>query len=348
MLFRDDVGANKGSPLWIIKSAERLGVETYQLFSVGDESYNWTAAIGAATLYMHAGWIAPKPTDFTAFFAKTPATVWMFLTHFLLPPSRFRFSLDLPESKVRVRCLFSANNDERLPATKPPSFNLIQTFNEERKIDVDVGGVPARDLLMVHALTSLYVEGLINRYSRFVVYPGHSPGTYNDSLGSYIHFLSTHVQGYERELVVRWQEAPDSSAWRVANKGQQVPFSFQTDTVCLHPDMKKNIKNKSVIVFDDFTTSGNGLEWARNLLLAGGARDVVLLTIGKFGRMRTDYGVYTPKAAGLIAPFEQRAYDTAQTFDRTIHPMADRPEASTLLVSLFDSMCKKQPHPIGQ
>ena len=41
-------------------------------------------------------------------------------------------------------------------------------------------------------------------------------------------------------------------------------------------------KDRTVLVFDDFTSTGRTLDWARNLLYAAGASRVVLLTVGKY------------------------------------------------------------------
>jgi hypothetical protein len=41
-----------------------------------------------------------------------------------------------------------------------------------------------------------------------------------------------------------------------------------------------------VIVFDDFTTEGKSIEWARTLLTSAQAEQVIALTIGKYGASR--------------------------------------------------------------
>lgn len=42
------------------------------------------------------------------------------------------------------------------------------------------------------------------------------------------------------------------------------------------------IKDRNVIVFDDFTTTGMSLEWARQLLDNAGAKKIILMTVGKY------------------------------------------------------------------
>jgi hypothetical protein len=179
----DEVFSNKGSPDWVFKAAELVGCRPHELVSIGDEHRDWTGAIGAAVLHLHAGWVRPlptKPVQVMTFSCSTPDWVWLFLSHFLLPPSRFKFVMDLPGgTPVHFRSLFTANETSTLPATSPHSFSLVKIFAEDRAIPVKVGPFPAGKLLMVHALTSLYAEGLIDRYSRFTVYLEHSPGESN-------------------------------------------------------------------------------------------------------------------------------------------------------------------------
>ena len=213
-------------------------------------------------LHLHAGWACPKPPEVKTYSVSSPKGAWLFLTHFLLPQSRFKFALDLPGSPpVHFRSLYTANTTSSLPATSPRQFNLVNIFADDRKIPVQVGGIAGGDLLMIHTLTSLYEEGLIDRYSRFTVYPGHSPGTYNETLAGYVDFLAKNVQAYDRDLIVRGREAPDTSKLRRENPAA-ITFSNQTDTVFLNPEQAKNVNGKSIIVFDDFTTDGNGLDWA--------------------------------------------------------------------------------------
>ncbi|MCX4564555.1 hypothetical protein OHA02_51590 [Streptomyces phaeochromogenes] len=55
-----------------------------------------------------------------------------------------------------------------------------------------------------------------------------------------------------------------------------------------------------MIVFDDFTTEGKSLEWARTLLSEAGAARVIALTIGKYPSRHT---VYRLRPGVTIDPF---------------------------------------------
>lgn len=55
-----------------------------------------------------------------------------------------------------------------------------------------------------------------------------------------------------------------------------------------------------MIVFDDFTTEGKYVEWARTLLSEAGAARVIALTIGKYPSRHT---VYRLRPGVTIDPF---------------------------------------------
>ena len=339
----DEVRASKGSPEWMIRAAQVIGCDTHQLVNFGDEHRDWTGAIGAAVLHLHAGWARAKPPDVKTYSVTFPSGAWLFLTHFLLPQSRFKFALDMPgECPVYFRSLYTANSTSSLPATNPPNFALVNIFTDGRKIPVQVGHIAGGDLLMIHTLTSLYEEGLIDRYSRFTVYPGHSPGTYNETLTGYVDFLAKNVQAYDRDIIVRGREAPDTSKLRRDNPAA-ISFGNQTDSVHLNPNQKKNVKGKSIIVFDDFTTDGNGLDWARLLLVAGGAKKVVLVTIGKFVRGGTPTQlVHCPAPGVTVKPFELSEYGP-EAFLPKLRRLDENDANATLLSQLFEAMRDKKP-----
>jgi predicted amidophosphoribosyltransferase len=63
------------------------------------------------------------------------------------------------------------------------------------------------------------------------------------------------------------------------NRPANAYSSDQTNTVRVNP-ARRNIQSRddrNVVVFDDFTTTGISLEWARNLLYAAGAGRVVIM-----------------------------------------------------------------------
>lgn len=306
LLTKADVGTNKGTKDWINLASTRLQTTPHSILYVGDEKRDWVTAINTATFYAHAGWIGALPSGLTAYVFKSPLNLWLFITHFLLSPPRWEHALDNDTYKLHLRGLIGASVE--LPATKPATFNAktIFTYNQA----VSVNGIPAQSILMSHALTSLYLEGLIEIGSYLSIYPSSTPGRVSPVLQAFIEPASRIFHSYFKEdLLVRGVQGLDTSRERAAGRHQNVTFARQTDTVHLHPTYKGKVNGRSIVVIDDFTTSGKSLEWARNLLLSAGARRVILLAIGKFKHTHT---VHTPYDASCIRPFELTSYDSRQ------------------------------------
>ncbi|KDR95942.1 hypothetical protein SAMN02745945_01785 [Peptoclostridium litorale DSM 5388] len=54
------------------------------------------------------------------------------------------------------------------------------------------------------------------------------------------------------------------------------------DTICINKIYKKKLKNRNIIIFDDYLTHGNTFESLRNLLRSQGVGNIVLVTLGSF------------------------------------------------------------------
>jgi hypothetical protein len=88
------------------------------------------------------------------------------------------------------------------------------------------------------------------------------------------------------------------------------------------------------------------LEWARNLLYAAGADNVVLLTIGKYGRGGSPtYSVYEPRTPDLIRPYEQGHYDEAD-FTKSSYTVDRNPSARQVIKDSFEYFRDGQLYPV--
>lgn len=344
-----DVGKRKGSPEWIREAARKLGTEPYQLLMVGDDARDWRSAINAATVYIHAHWAEEMPEGVTALYTGSPIAVWRFISHLLLNPPRWEYSLDLPDLNLYVRSLLGSNvrlpASETDPPTNPPSFTLQDIFTYETK--AKVGPNPARDLLMLHALSSLYLEGHIEPSSYFAVYPSSTPGRVSPQLHEYLQPAAKLFHGYFKDtLLIRARKAVDSSREKVAakreNRPPNIPEGNQTNTVHVHPDYRNKLRDRTVIVFDDFTTTGQSVEWARNLLYAAGAGKVILLTIGKYPK---PYVVHDVRPGRIITPFQRRDYVVPEVFEKTEIVLTRHAWALALIKKSFAHWIKGEPFP---
>lgn len=339
-LTKRQLGVNKGSPRWVEKAAERLSLRTHQFAYVGDDELDWRTAINTPVFYMHAGWSGPVPNEITAIVARKPVNVFRFITHFLLPPPRWEYTLDALDGQVCLRSLADASI--LLPATTPTgSFRLQHVLSEER--EVPVRGAKAQDLLMWHALSSLYLEGLIPRNPVMVAYPSSKPGSTSPVLEPFLRPVSRLFHGYYRDLLVRAAKAPDTSKERAQGRGGNVSFLTQTNTVCLNPDYQNLVSENTILVLDDFTTTGRSLEWARNLLYAAGASRVVLFTIGKY---KYTHDVYKPRGE-VVFPFTRTDY-TSDQFRMRTYQMHRNEGSQHMLKTSFKHWAENKSYPVSQ
>lgn len=300
------VGVPKGSHKWIEETARLMGINRYEIMYVGDQDRDFWTASNAAIFYLHAGWTGPVPEpghDISIPWVDTPEKILKFVSHFLLQPPRWSYVLDVESEGVHLRCLADAGII--LPKDGVPStFRLQRVLSDEQ--DIRVGGRRSQTLLIMHALSSLSLEGLIPRNPVIAIYPSSKPGRTSDVIESFLLPASRFFHAYyKRDLLLRGVGAPNTSDERARGRGHLISFLTQSNTVCLNPDYEQLLQDNTIIVFDDFTTSGRSLEWARNLLYAAGAAQVILLTIGKY---RYNHDVYVPTGE-LATPFEIHEYE---------------------------------------
>ncbi|MDP9454437.1 MAG: HAD hydrolase-like protein [Actinomycetota bacterium] len=347
-LTSSDVGgARKGRPVWIERAAARLGIAPFKLMYVGDEAYDWRTAVNAAVFYLHAGWARKElPPDVKAQIAARPRQVLAFLNQFLLSPPRWEYTLSRPKDGLHVRSLLHASTV--LPSTTPESsFKLQDILTYDRTVLVRKSN--AKDLLMLHALSSLSLEGLIPPNSLFTVYPSSNPGTTSPISQGFMGPAAKFFHGYYKEdLLVRAVQARDTSHERASARREgrvpRVSLADQANTVHVNPAYESSIRSKesTVLVFDDFTTTGRSLEWARNLLYAAGATRVILLTVGKYG---SNYFLYRPNRPGIVQPFELTDYDTAGDFTKVVLPMERNRRAPDLISASFERLKENKSYP---
>ena len=309
-----DVGVNRGSPAWIQVAEARLGVLRHEILYVGTTNRDWRSAINAGVFYFHAGWYGRQPGGTTCLVATTPDDVWVMASQFLIPEPRWSYKLDDPGRDFSLRCLLPAS--ARLPSTKPTGqFRLQDVLTYARP--VEVGSSRARDLLVLHAVSSLYSEGLLAQNSYFSVYPSSKAGRTSEVLEQYVKPAASLVHGYYKsDLLVRVHDAIDTSLERVharsAGRAPNISLSTQAASVTINPKYEGKLSARTITVFDDFTTTGMSLEWARNLLQSAGAGHVVLVTIGKYSNSYTTHDLNAARDPFAASPIGPSDFDTTQ------------------------------------
>ncbi len=320
-LCRDDIPGRpaRGSGAWLLTVADRLKLRTNQIAMVGTSEWDWRTGINAGVVHVHARWASHVRDNkgMLTLSADEPADVGELLEHFLLDEPRWAFSHDDDARSFKIRSLLPPN--VRFPQAPGRTFELQDIFTRGRTITV--GTQDARDILMLRLLSSAYLDGTLPHRSLFCVYPSSSPGKVSQQLAGFLTKAKVMVGSYYREdLLERVAQAPDTS-WERAKKnwGQvstaDISIGAQARTVRINPKYKGKLKGKTVIVFDDFTTEGKSIEWARTLLASAKAAQVIALTIGKYGASR--HTAYQLRPGTTIDPYQVSYHLAATNFVTT-------------------------------
>ncbi|GGS45338.1 hypothetical protein [Streptomyces violaceus] len=294
-LSRDDIPGKpaRGSGVWLQAVADSLKLRTNQIAIVGTSEWDWRTAINAGVVHVHARWAnhVRNAEGMITLSADEPADVAELLEHFFLDEPRWAFARD-DARDFKIRSLLTPN--VRFPQNSG-TFQLQDVFTRGRTITI--GDHDARDILMLRLLSSAYLDGTLPHRSFFCVYPSSSPGRVSEQLAGFLTNAKVMVGSYYREdLLERVTQAPDTSLerWRrTTGQGSTADISIaaQARTVRVNPKYRGKLKGKTVIVFDDFTTEGKSIEWARILLSKAGAAQVIALTVGKYGSRHVNYAL---------------------------------------------------------
>ncbi|MEU6355204.1 phosphoribosyltransferase [Streptomyces sp. NPDC047072] len=306
-LSLDDIPDKKkrGSGVWLQEVAQRLKLRMNQLLLVGTTKWDWLTGINAGVVYIHANWASQvrDAKSMNTLSATDPEGVAEFLEHFFLPEPAWTFAHDSTDRDFQIRSLLPPN--VRFPRAANQTFELQDVFTRGRTITI--GNHDARDILMLRLLSSAYLDGTLPGRSLFCVYPSSNVGKVSAQLAGFLEKAKVMVGSYYKDdLLERVITAPDTSIERVKrNRGEattaDITIAAQTRTVRINPKHQGNLTGKTVVVFDDFTTEGTSIEWARTLLLSAGAAQVIVLTVGKYGSRHTSYELHPGTA---IDPFD--------------------------------------------
>ncbi|MER7178554.1 HAD family hydrolase [Streptomyces hyaluromycini] len=320
-LSRDDIPGtpNRGSGVWLQEAAERLKLRLNQMVLVGTSELDWRTGINAGVVHVFARWAnhIRNAKGMITLSADDPTDVRELLEHFFLDEPRWAFSHDEPARSFKIRSLLPPN--VRFPQAPGRTFELQDVFTRGRTISV--GNQDARDILMLRLLSSAYLDGTLPHRSLFCVYPSSSPGQVSQQLAGFLTKAKVMVGSYYREdLLERVGQAPDTSLerWR-RSRGEastaDISIGAQARTVRINPTYRGKLTGKTVIVFDDFTTEGKSIEWARTLLTSAQVAQVIALTIGKYGASR--HTAYQLRPGTTIDPYKVSYHLAAANFVTT-------------------------------
>lgn len=152
------------------------------------------------------------------------------------------------------------------------------------------GNVSSRDqrillLLLFHLINEVTTNNFFEKVDYWGTFPSSKPDNTDTSVSFLKEAVRVLVNGGPRkgpEILIRnstMQAKHTSGALRLNNKSDK-----DFDTLIVNPNLVNRIKGKVICIIDDYITNGYSAESAKHLLFASGAKEVVFISIGKFGR----------------------------------------------------------------
>jgi len=216
-----------------------------------------------------------------------------------------KYGLPIIEFQNVIDCLkaFEVHKDNYFQISFEEKFSVISLNNantyyrpeEEVRIkgifETNLkGNVSSRDqrillLLLFHLINEVTTNNFFEKVDYWGTFPSSNPDNTDTSVSFLKEAVRVLINGGPRkgpEILIRhssMQAKHTSGALRLNNKSDK-----DFDTLIVNPNLINRIKGKIICIIDDYITNGYSAESAKHLLFAAGAKEVVFISIGKFGR----------------------------------------------------------------
>jgi Haloacid dehalogenase-like hydrolase len=305
-----DVGAKKGSLKWVSEFRRRTGLGTNQFLYVGDSKHDMITATSGPMVFAQAAWTG-QTSDY-GLVAPTPGWVPAVVEHCFRKQHRWYWALTTTDARGRtVRA--SALLDTKGAGNPALQHQLLQVLKDDT--DSPVGPMMLSDFVMLHLLGSLYEKNLFTQADIWTTYPSHA-GQANAVMGRFLDVAAKLFKNtYRDDLLVRHTVANRSKdAW---SSGKSLAaLTNQLESMRLGESYYGKLTGKRILLLDNFLTRGYTTEVGRNLLLAGGAADVSVCCVAKYGQVGgLRMHVLTPPP-GLWDPFGKELWSASPPADQ--------------------------------
>lgn len=276
---RTDESTGDPGPKFCVDAARAFRIGNNQMVFVGDnDEIDAICAIDAGVLYINAGWSNRKPRY--GVIAATPRDVLRLIRAFLLHDAGWYWQIqgtDRAGMPFDVRSLLPGGETWD-PLLGPSTFNVLK-----KDIDTDYPVfVKYSRFLLLHLLTTIYLDGLHDSVDTWCVIPPSRGNTHRKLLPEFIDRSTKLFKAtYLPDLIYRHARAAKAAYAR--KDGEDPGFLNQANTLHLNPEHWRKVAEKRVLVIDDYCTRGHSFECARQLLYRGGAEAVTCVSVGRYG-----------------------------------------------------------------
>ncbi|MFB8426439.1 hypothetical protein ACFC4S_30995 [Priestia megaterium] len=262
---------------YVIKNSVNLeNAQDYIFVGSSDEDLHLTAA--KKMLLINPGW-SVKKGELPAKYAITLHSPWQLLeaVRLISNQSEWYFKLEIPEG-TQVLALTSANTQNYDVNTS--EREVVDGFRSLLK----AGDRKYFNTLYFHLISGVMKSPELREVEVWGTFPSSSSTKDNEELEE-LKERCRYLTGRRlaKPLFIRHTTVPKS---RGTNDEERLRIGCKKhfDSIVLNKYYKENnrIRGKVVCVLDDYLTNGISFESARNLLLAAGARKVILVGLGRF------------------------------------------------------------------
>lgn len=252
LLTPRETGSFKPSPKYLQWVEDKCGIQRREMICLGDSDIT-DAHIAAKNriLYFLAAWANPRGKYGIPL--QKPRQLLRNLEDFLCKEHLWWWSLEAKDRQGRtIRKYALLNMEEKLG-----NINLL---------DIEKGTL-RRELFFLAQLTaSIYLSGIYGEIDFWAACPGHGAGD----------FLNPNTEAYLNNAALEFRQKRENVFIKTARPDAAYGFF-------LNPDCQRKISDKKILLIDDYVTGGKASEWARQLLYAAGAREVIFVSLGKKG-----------------------------------------------------------------
>lgn len=267
-------GIRKPSPNYIYCLRDMANVDITEIAYIGDSDMtDMYCAINASVIPLSARYSNNTKYGVPI---RSPKSLYRYIKHFGQqdePYFGWRYS---DSDKLDIRAVIC--DHARI------THKLKKVLKNDSKVQLK-HGVDMKTLLFHYLVSQLYMSGLLHEVDKIAVYPGHKKGSYSQTINEFVKLIDILFKNkFMNNLIVR------HTTTRQSKRGNR-SIKDQLSTIKLGDTYKSQIRGQTILVIDDFTTSGTSLDAARNLLYMAGATKVICLALAKYRNTHKVYDV---------------------------------------------------------
>jgi len=188
----------------------------------------------------------------------------------------------LVEKDYKVLSLTNANTYYR----PDKEIRIKELFRTNLKGDENIRDRHILLLLLFNLIGEVTTQSEYNNIDFWGTFPSSDPKNTNTSVSFIKEAIRVIVGGQPRkglDIFVRCEKMKSKHTTN-GNLREKNKCDSDFDTLIINHEVLPKIKNQCVCIIDDYITNGYSAEAARNLLIKAGAKRVIFISFGKFGK----------------------------------------------------------------